>query len=254
MQALDPESHPQAPAASPPTGYRRIILKLSGEMIKGSTPFGLDRDAVQFLAGEIASVHALGIQLGVVIGGGNIFRGNSDAARDMKRAVADQIGMLATVINALMLQDALEHMGIQTRTMTAIPMANVAEGYIRRRAMRHLEKGRVVIFGGGTGNPFFTTDSAAALRASELDADLVMKGTKVEGIYTADPAKHPDARFLERCSYQRAIEENLGVMDAAALALCRDNELPIVVYNLRKQGNTRRVICQGDIGTKVTKE
>ncbi|MCB2155055.1 UMP kinase [bacterium] len=234
--------------------YQRVILKLSGEMMKGKEAFGLDRESVLFIAREIKSVADLGIQVGVVIGGGNIFRGNSEAARDMKRAVADQVGMLATVINALMLQDALEHMGVQTRTMTAIPMADVAEPYIRRRAIRHLEKGRVVIFGGGTGNPFFTTDSAAALRANELDADALLKGTKVDGVYTADPNKDPNAEFLPTCSYSRAMRENLGVMDGAALALCRDNDVPIVVYNLKVPGNTHRVACHGDIGTKVTKE
>jgi uridylate kinase len=233
--------------------YRRVILKLSGEMLKGNEAFGLDRPSVQFIAEEIRSIHELGVEVGVVIGGGNIFRGSSEAAQDMKRAVADQVGMLATVINALMLQDALELMGTKTRVMTALAMANIAEPYIRRRAERHMEKGRVVIFGAGTGNPFFTTDSAAALRANELDADAVLKGTKVDGIYTSDPAKDPSARFLPTCTYERAIKENLKVMDAAALALCRDNAMPIVVYNL-SPGNTRRVVVNGDIGTKVTKE
>ncbi len=233
--------------------YRRVILKLSGEMLKGEESFGIDQPSVQFIADEIRSIHELGVEVGVVIGGGNIFRGSSEAARDMKRAVADQVGMLATVINALMLQDALELMGTKTRVMTAIAMANIAEPYIRRRAERHMEKGRVVIFGAGTGNPFFTTDSAAALRANELDADAVLKGTKVDGIYTSDPAKDPNARFLPTCTYERAIKENLKVMDAAALALCRDNAMPIVVYNL-SPGNTRRAVVNGDIGTKVTKE
>lgn len=243
--------------ASPDSGkvlYKRVILKLSGEMMKGKEAFGLDRESVLFIAREIKSVADLGIQVGVVIGGGNIFRGSSEAAKDMKRAVADQVGMLATVINALMLQDALEHMNVHTRTMTAIPMADVAEPYIRRRAIRHLERGRVVIFGGGTGNPFFTTDSAAALRANELDAEALLKGTKVDGVYTSDPNKDPGARFLPTCSYDRAMRDNLAVMDGAALALCRDNGLPIVVYNLKVPGNTHRVVCRGDVGTKVTKE
>jgi uridylate kinase len=234
--------------------YRRLILKLSGEMIKGRESFGIDRESVLYIANEIRSVAELGVQLGVVLGGGNIFRGNSEAARDMKRAVADQVGMLATVINALMIQDALEHMGVATRTMTAMEMSTMAEPYIRRRAERHLDKGRVVLFAGGTGNPFFTTDSAAALRANELDADAVLKGTKVDGIYTADPVKNPSAEFLPTVSYERALKDNLKVMDAAALALARDNNLPIIVYNLHTPGNTRRVVCRGDIGTRVIKE
>ncbi|MDK2970471.1 MAG: uridylate kinase [Candidatus Sumerlaeota bacterium] len=245
-----PES---APPASKPQ-YSRVILKLSGEMMKGPADFGLDAQAVQFIASEIADVARTGIQVGVVIGGGNIFRGSSEAAARMKRAVADHVGMLATVINALMLQDALENMQVPTRVMTALTMANIAEPYIRRRAIRHFERGYVVLFGAGTGNPFFTTDSAAALRANELDADAVLKGTKVDGIYTADPKKDPNAKFLPNCTYDRAIRENLKVMDAAALALCRDNDMPIVVYDLTKAGNTLRVVTDGDIGTKVTKE
>jgi len=234
--------------------YRRVVLKLSGEMMKGPESFGLDKESVQFISREIKSVWDLGVQVGVVIGGGNIFRGSSDAASEMKRAVADHVGMLATVINALMLQDALEGMGVPTRTMSAIPMQDLAEAYIRRRAIRHLEKGRVVIFGAGTGNPFFTTDSAAALRANEIDADVVLKGTKVDGIYTADPKKDANAKFLPACTYDQAIREDLRVMDATALALCRDNSMPIVVYGLTDEGNTRRVVLTGDIGTKVTKE
>lgn len=234
--------------------YKRVLLKLSGEMMKGKEAFGLDRASVLFISEEIQSVHGLGVEVGVVIGGGNIFRGTSDAASDMSRAVADQIGMLATVINALMLQDALENMGVPTRVMTAIPVQQVAEVYIRRRAMRHMEKGRVVIFGGGTGNPFFTTDTAAALRAAEIEADVLMKGTKVKGVYTADPKKDPNAQFLPTCSYERAIRENLKVMDAAAISLCRDNDMPLIVYDLSESGNTRRVVCNGDIGTKVTGE
>jgi uridylate kinase len=244
------------PAAAPasPALYRRVILKLSGELMRGQADFGLDGEAVKFIAREIRSVREAGIQVGVVIGGGNIFRGTSEAAAEMKRAVADHIGMLATVINALMIQDALENMGVSTRVMTAIPMAEIAEPYIRRRAIRHLERGHVVIFGAGTGNPFFTTDSAAALRASEIDADAVLKGTKVDGIYTADPKKFPDAKFLPTCTYDQAIRDNLKVMDAAALALCRDNDVPIVVYDLTREGNSLRVVTDGNIGTKVTKE
>lgn len=233
--------------------FDRVLLKLSGEMMKGPESFGLDRDAVLFIAGEIKSVFDLKVQLGVVIGGGNIFRGSSPAAADMKRAVADQIGMLATVINALMLQDALEHMGVPTRVLTANPMEAVAEHHIRRRAIRHMEKGRVVIFGGGTGNPFFTTDSAAALRAAEIEADVLMKGTKVDGVYTADPKKDPNAVFLPECSYERALQEDLKVMDAAAIAVCRDNRTPLVVYNLSVPGNTARVVTEAGIGTLVTR-
>jgi len=233
--------------------YKRIILKLSGEMMKGPESFGLDKSSVDFIAQEIKSVHDLGIQVGVVIGGGNIFRGSSPAAKNITRAVADQVGMLATTINALILQDALEKMGSPVRTMTAIPMADLAETYIRRRAIRHLEKNRVVILAAGTGNPFYTTDSAAALRANELHADIVLKGTKVDGIYTKDPAKYEDAVFLPHCTYEKAIRENLGVMDTAALALCREQNMPIIVYNLQP-GNTLRVVTEGDIGTRVTKE
>lgn len=250
-------SQPQ-PAVTPVPGagkaprFERVLLKLSGEMMKGPESFGLDRTSVLFITNEIKSVHDLGIQVGVVIGGGNIFRGTSEAAAHMKRAVADHIGMLATVINALMLQDALESSGVPTRVMTAFPVHVAAEQYIRRRAIRHMEKGRVVIFGGGTGNPFFTTDSAAALRAAEIEADVLLKGTKVDGVYTADPRKDPDARMLQTCSYDRALHENLQVMDAAAIALCRDNNMPLVVYNLSQEGNTRRVVLSGDIGTQVT--
>jgi len=248
--------HPEAAAgeSSAKPLYRRVILKLSGEMMRGKGDFGLDAVATNHIAEEIKSVAEAGIQVGVVIGGGNIFRGNSDAARHMKRAVADQVGMLATVINALMIQDALEHMGVPTRTMTAIAMADLAEPYIRRKAIRHLEKGFVVIFAAGTGSPFFTTDSAAALRGSEVDADAVLKGTKVDGIYTADPKKDPTAKFLPHVTFTQAIERNLKVMDATALALCREQMIPVVVYDLTTRGNSLRVVTKGDIGTRVTAE
>lgn len=239
------------PAMKP---IKRVLLKLSGEMMKGPESFGLDWSAVQFISREIKSVHDAGIQVGVVIGGGNIFRGNSEAAKDMQRPVADQIGMLATVINALMLQDALEHMGVPTRVTTAIPIQSVAEMHIRRRAIRHMEKGRVVIFGGGTGNPFFTTDSAAALRAAEIEADALLKGTKVDGIYTADPRKDPSAKHLPTVTYDRVLRDNLNVMDAAAIAICRDNNTPVVVYDLSKPGNTLRLVQGETIGTRVTGE
>ncbi len=232
--------------------HKRVLLKLSGEMMKGKEAFGLDRASVLFISQEIKSVWDLGVQVGVVIGGGNIFRGSSEAAKDMKRAVADQVGMLATIINALMLQDALEAMGVAVRVMTAFPVQTIAEQHIRRRAIRHMEKGRVVIFGGGTGNPFFTTDSAAALRAAEIEADVLLKGTKVDGVYTADPRKDPKATLLPTCTYQRALQENLKVMDAAAIAVCRDSNMPVVVYNLAVPGNTRRVVCGEGIGTTVS--
>ncbi|HMX62379.1 MAG TPA: UMP kinase [Candidatus Sumerlaeota bacterium] len=232
--------------------HKRVLLKLSGEMMKGKEAFGLDRASVLFISQEIKSVWDLGVQVGVVIGGGNIFRGSSEAAKDMKRAVADQVGMLATIINALMLQDALEAMGVAVRVMTAFPVQTIAEQHIRRRAIRHMEKGRVVIFGGGTGNPFFTTDSAAALRAAEIEANVLLKGTKVDGVYTADPRKDPKATLLPTCTYQRALQENLKVMDAAAIAVCRDSNMPVVVYNLAVPGNTRRVVCGEGIGTIVS--
>jgi uridylate kinase len=232
--------------------YKRVLLKLSGEMMKGKESFGLDHEAVQFISREIKSVYDAGIQVGVVIGGGNIFRGSSEAAKNMKRALADQIGMLATVINSLMLQDALEQMGVPTRVQTALSMTSVAEQQIRRRAIRHMEKGRVVIFGAGTGNPFFTTDTAAALRAAEIEADILLKGTKVDGVYTADPRKDPNAHFLPRCSYNRALNENLKVMDAAAIALCRESNIPLLVYNLAEPGHTLRALTEGGIGTLVT--
>ncbi len=234
--------------------FKRVVLKLSGEIMKGKEAFGLDRASVLFIAEEIKSAYDLGIQVGVVIGGGNIFRGNSEAAKDMQRAVADQIGMMATIINALTLQDAMEQMGVPTRAMSALPIQSVAESYIRRRAIRHMEKGRVVIFAGGTGNPFFTTDTAAALRAAEIEADALLKGTKVDGVYTSDPKTNPSAQLLESCSYDRALRENLRVMDAAAIALCRDGDMPLMVYNLSVPGNTRRVLSCGDIGTRVTGE
>lgn len=237
-----------------PGNYKRVILKLSGEMLKGPLPFGHDHSAVLHIANEIREAAQLGIEVGVVIGGGNIFRGTSDAAAHMNRSVADQIGMIATVINALMLQDALERMSVPTRVMTATPMQAMAEPYIRRRAMRHLSKGYVVLFGGGTGNTHFTTDSAAALRAAEIEADVVLKGTKVDGVYTSDPRKNPDAKLLKNVSFQRALVENLNVMDSAAISVCREANMPIVVYDLSVAGNTRRVLTNGDIGTLISGE
>ncbi len=232
--------------------YRRVVLKLSGEALMGTRTFGIDPAVVRHIAGEIRDVAALGVQLGVVIGGGNIFRGleaNND--RGIDRTVADYMGMLATVINSLALQSALESIGVATRVLSAIEVNEVAEPYIQRRAVRHLEKGRVVIFAGGTGNPFFTTDTAASLRAIEIKADALIKATKVDGVYDRDPVKHPDARMYEKISYTDVLTKNLKVMDATAISLCRENRLPIVVFNLLKDGNIKAVICGQPIGTDV---
>lgn len=231
--------------------YQRVLLKISGEALKGARQFGVDPDFVEKLALQIKEVHGLGVGIGIVLGGGNYFRGASEAAAHMNRAVADSIGMIATVINSLMLQDALEANDVPCRVLSAIEMRDVCEPYIRRRAIRHLEKERVVILAGGTGNPYFSTDSAAALRANELGADVLIKATKVDGVYTADPEKDPSATRYKRISYQDAIALNLRVMDTSALSLCRDNNLPIIVCDLLKSGNIRRVICGEHIGTLV---
>jgi uridylate kinase len=231
--------------------YRRVLLKLSGEALMGEQPFGIDPTVTNQVAKEIGEIQQLGVETAVVIGGGNLFRGLAASARGMDRATADYMGMLATVINALALQDALEHTGINTRVATAIEMRAVAEPFIRRRAVRHLEKGRVVVFAAGTGNPYFTTDTAAALRAMEMRADVILKGTKVDGIYTADPMTHPDATKYEDISYLKVLEQGLKVMDATAISLCMDNKLPIVVFNLRTAGNLRRVIMGEPVGTTV---
>jgi uridylate kinase len=231
--------------------YQRVLLKLSGEALMGDQPFGIDPAVTTQIAKEIAEIQQLGVQTGVVIGGGNLFRGLAASARGMDRATADYMGMLATVINALALQDALEHHGIVTRVATAIEMRSVAEPFIRRRAERHLEKGRVVVFAAGTGNPYFTTDTAAALRAMEMKADVILKGTKVDGIYTADPMIDPQATKYTELSYLNVLEQRLKVMDATAISLCMDNKLPIVVFNLRTGGNLRRVIMGEPVGTTV---
>ena len=217
----------------------------------GDQPFGIDPAVTMQIAKEIGEVQGLGVQTGVVIGGGNLFRGLAASARGMDRATADYMGMLATVINALALQDALEHAGITTRVATAIEMRAVAEPFIRRRAVRHLEKGRVVVFAAGTGNPYFTTDTAAARRAMEMKADVILKGTKVDGVYTADPLLDQDATMYREISYLKVLEQGLRVMDATAISLCMDNKLPIVVFNLRTQGNLRRVIMGEEVGTTV---
>jgi uridylate kinase len=232
--------------------YRRVLLKLSGEALMGDQGFGIDPDVATQIARDIAEVQALGVETACVIGGGNIFRGVAASARGMDRATADYMGMLATVINGLALQDALEHQDVVTRVVTAIEMRAVAEPFIRRRAIRHLEKGRVVIFAAGTGNPYFTTDTAAALRAMEIKADVIMKATKVDGIYSADPMRVPDATRYDRISYLSVIEQGLGVMDSTAITLCMDNKLPIVVFNLRTPGNLRRAVLGEPIGSVVT--
>jgi uridylate kinase len=231
--------------------YKRVLLKLSGEALLGEKSFGIDRNFTTYLAQEIKDIHALGIEISVVIGGGNIFRGVSDSARGMDRVAADHMGMLATVINGIALQDALEREGVFTRVQSAIEMREVAEPFIRRRAIRHLEKGRVVIFAGGTGNPYFSTDTAAALRAMEIKAQIILKGTKVDGIYDADPQIHKDAVKFESLTYLDVLKKELKVMDATAISLCKDNQLPIIVYSLRQAGNLRRIVTGERVGTIV---
>ena len=239
---------------SPPPLYKRVLLKLSGEALMGDQQFGVDPAVATRIARDVGEIQGLGVETAIVIGGGNIFRGLAASARGMDRATGDYMGMLATVINALALQDALEQQGVLTRVVTAIEMRAVAEPFIRRRAIRHLEKGRVVIFAAGTGNPYFTTDTAAALRAMEIKAEVILKGTKVDGIYTADPVLHPDAIKFPSISYLQVLEKGLKVMDATAISLCMDNKLPIVVFNLRQAGNVRRVIMGEPIGTTVSNE
>jgi uridylate kinase len=231
--------------------YRRVLLKLSGEALMGEQAFGIDPAVTNQIAKEIGEIQELGVQTAVVIGGGNLFRGLAASAKGMDRATADYMGMLATVINALALQDALEQIGVPTRVASAIEMRAVAEPFIRRRAVRHLEKGRVVIFAAGTGNPYFTTDTAAALRAMEIKADVILKGTKVDGVYTADPFVDRSATKFTDISYLKVLEQGLKVMDATAISLCMDNKLPIVVFNLRTPGNVRRVITGEPVGTTV---
>ena len=231
--------------------YRRILLKLSGEALLGGQDYGIDPAVVQRLAGEIRELHDLGVQIAMVIGGGNIFRGISLSAGGTDRVTGDHMGMLATVINALGLQDGLERAGLEVRVMSAIPIHGVCEDYIRRRAIHHLEAGRVVIYAAGTGNPFFTTDTAASLRGIESNADVVIKGTKVDGVYSADPVKDPDARLFERLTYDEVIEKKLAVMDTTAIVLCRDNQMPVKVYNMNKTGALLRVVRGENEGTLV---
>jgi uridylate kinase len=231
--------------------YKRILLKLSGEALAGGAPFGIDADLVRSLGREIADVAATGVQVGVVVGGGNIFRGVAAAARNMDRVTGDHMGMLATVINSLALSDALEQMGIPTRVMSAIEMHQVAEPYIRRRAIRHLEKGRIVIFAAGTSNPYFSTDTAATLRALEIKADVIAKATRVDGVYDKDPLKHSDAIRYESITYLEVLSNGLAVMDATSIAMCRDNKLPILVFNLNTPGNIMRISMGEPIGTVI---
>jgi uridylate kinase len=231
--------------------YRRVVLKLSGEALMGDLQYGIDPDVVQSIAQEVSEVVSNGIQVAIVVGGGNIFRGIKGAAAGMDRATADYIGMIATVMNSMTLQDALERLSVPTRVQTAIAMQEVAEPYIRRRAIRHLEKGRVVIFGAGSGNPFFTTDTTAALRAAEIGADVVFKATKVDGVYDSDPRTNPNARRYQTLNYGHVITQDLRVMDTTAISLCKDNNIPIIVFDLSVQGNVRRAVMGEQIGTLV---
>jgi uridylate kinase len=231
--------------------YRRVLLKLSGEALLGAKTFGIDRAFADYLAEEIREAHALGVEMGIVVGGGNIFRGVSDAAYGMDRVSADHMGMLATVINGLALQDAMERAGLATRVLSAIEMRQVAEPFIRRRAIRHIEKGRIAIFAAGTGNPYFSTDTAAALRATEIKAEVILKGTRVDGIYDMDPLKFPQAKKFPEIKYIDVIQRGLKVMDKTAISLAMENRLPIIVYNIKKKGFLKRVLMGEKVGTLV---
>ena len=232
--------------------YSRVLLKLSGEILAGEKGFGIDPGQASFLAKEIKSIHSLGVGIGLIIGAGNIFRGLQASDRGMDRVTGDYLGMLATIMNAISVQDALEQEGCETRTLSAINITQIAEPYIRRRALRHLEKGRIVIVSGGTGNPFFTTDSAAALRAKELNAEIVIKGTKVNGIYNDDPVKNPSAIKYDKLSYDKVLQDNLRVMDLTAITLCKENRIPIQIFNIRESGSLKEFILGGNIGTSVS--
>ncbi|HYZ84396.1 MAG TPA: UMP kinase [Bryobacteraceae bacterium] len=247
-----PAGNPNSNGAPKP--YQRVLLKLSGEVLAGAEGFGIDADKVRALSAEIAEVARTGLQIGLVVGGGNIFRGIQAAAKNMDRVTGDHMGMLATVINSLALQDALEKEGVPTRVMTAIAMHQVAEPYIRRRAIRHLEKGRIVIFAAGTSNPYFSTDTAATLRALEIHADVVAKATRVDGVYDKDPLKHADAVLYDTISYTDVLSRSLKVMDASAVAMCRDNHLPILVFNLNTPGNIMRMSRGEPLGTLIQSE
>jgi uridylate kinase len=238
--------------ATPTPVFKRILLKLSGEAFMGKQSFGIDDETVANIAREVQDVHQLGVGIGIIVGGGNIFRGRTSGARGVERVTADQMGMLATVINALALQNALEKLDVPTRVLTAIEMAQLAEPFIRRRAIRHLEKGRVVIFAAGTGNPYFSTDTAAALRAKEINAEVILKATKVDGIYDADPKTTDTAKMFDRISYLDVISRSLAVMDTTAVSLCMDHNLPIIVFNLTRPGNIKRVVLGEKVGSLVT--
>lgn len=240
--------------SKPGPKYKRIVLKISGEALLGGEAFGLDFSEVKKIADEVAEVRKMGIEVALVIGGGNIFRGAMDSGSSVERATGDYMGMIGTVINALAFQSALEMQGVPTRVQSAIGMSQIAEPYIRRKAIRHLEKDRVVIFAAGTGNPFFTTDTAAALRAMEIGADILMKATKVDGVYSEDPMVNPDAQRYETLTYQEVLEKRLGVMDATAIALCMDNGMSIMVFNLQKRGNMRKAVQGEPVGTTVVGE
>lgn len=252
---MTPSKSSPAPSENPELKYKRIVLKLSGEALCGKTGgFGIELETLRAVTADLAGVVALGVQLSIVVGGGNIFRGLKGASSGMDRAQSDYMGMLATVINALALQDQLEKQGVATRVMTAIEIREVAEPYIRRRALRHLDNGRVVIFGAGTGSPYFSTDTAAALRAMEVRADALFKATKVEGIYDRDPAVHADAKMFDQITYDQFLAQKIGVMDSTAVTLCRENKLPIKVFKLTTPGNIRRVCLGEQVGTVVTRD
>ena len=238
--------------SAPELRYRRVLVKLSGEALMGSGSFGIDPDVLDALSGEIQDVHRLGVELALVVGGGNIFRGVRAASAGMDRVSADHMGMLATLVNSLALQDALEKRGLTTRVLSALEIRQVAEMFIRRRALRHLEKGRIVILAAGTGNPYFTTDTAAALRAMEIKAEVLMKATRVDGVFSSDPERDPDAKLIRRIGYLEVLERGLRVMDTTAISLCMENRLPIVVFNIREPGNIRRIVLGQDIGSIVT--
>ena len=231
--------------------YKRVLLKLSGEALMGQKPYGIDPAIVQSIAEDVSKVVSNGTDLAIVVGGGNIFRGLKGSAAGMDRATADYVGMLATVMNAITLQDGLERAGVETRVQTAIEMQQIAEPYIRRRAIRHLEKGRVVVFGGGCGNPFFTTDTTAALRAAEINAEVIFKATKVDGVYNKDPKKFPDAIKYENLTFQEVLSKEISVMDSTAIALCKDNNIPIVIFNIFEPGNINKAVAGDKIGSKI---
>jgi uridylate kinase len=248
---MPPKAKAISKTAKKKTAYHRILLKLSGESMQGPQGFGIDGETIQGIAKELRDVHALGVQIAIMVGGGNIFRGARQKGFEVDRATGDYMGMLATVLNALALQDALEKVGVHTRVQSAIEMHQVCEPFIRRRATRHLEKGRIVIFAAGTGNPYFSTDTAAALRAMEIKADVILKATRVEGIYDADPEKVTDANFLAEITYREVLHQNLKVMDATAISLCMDNGMPIVIFNMLKPGNIRRAVLGERVGSLV---